>query len=85
MIRLKHTCRSATCFLIATLLDHRAQITIVMVDQRYVAKTIAKAGSAVKIPEATIASVMINTNVQDCTNIVNNNHTQKKNHGLISK
>ena len=83
--RLKHTCRSATCFLIAALPDHKAQITIVIVDQRYVAKTIAKAGSAVRIPEATIASVMMKTNVQDCTNIVNSSHTQKKNHGLMSK
>ena len=64
-MRLKKTCRSATCFLIATLLAHNAQITIVIVDQRYVAKTIANAGSTGNIPEATIASVIIKTNVHD--------------------
>ena len=80
---MKQTCHSATCFFIATLLVHNAQRTIVTVDPRYVAKTIANADSAGKIPDATIASVMININVHDCTNTVNNNHTQKKNRGLI--
>lgn len=65
VMRLKQTCRSATCFLIATLLAHNAQRTMVIVDQRYVAKTIANAGSAGKIPEATIANIMININVHD--------------------
>ena len=81
---MKQTCQRATCFFIAALPDHKAQITIVTVEPRYVANTIANDGSGVKIPETTIASVIINTNVHDWTNIVNNNHTQKKNHGLIS-
>lgn len=65
VIRLKHTCQRATCFFIAAFHDHKAQITIVTVDQRYVAKTIASAGSGVRIHDTTIASVIINTKVHD--------------------
>jgi len=76
---LNHTCHSATCFLIATLFDHNAHRTIVIVDQRYVANAIANAASGGNIPADTIANEIININVPDCTNIVNNSHIQKKN------
>ena len=81
---MKQTCQTATCFFIATLFDHMAHNIIVIVDQRYVAKTIANDGSADKIPDATIASVIMNTRVHDWTKIVNNNPRPKKNQGLIS-
>ncbi len=80
---MKQTCQIATCFFIATLLDHIAHNTIVIVDQRYVANTIANAGSGGSIPADTIASEIININVPDCTNKVNNSHIQKKNRELI--
>jgi hypothetical protein len=38
---------------------------MVTVDQRYVAKTIASAGSGVRIHDTTIASVIMNTKVHD--------------------
>lgn len=80
---MKNTCQNATCFFIATLLAHIAHNTIVIVDQRYVAKAIAKADSGGKIPAETIAREIINIKVQDCTKRVNTNQIQKKNRGLI--
>ena len=80
---MKKTCRSATCFFAATLLDHNAHKTIVIVDQRYDANAIAKADSGDKMPADTIASEIINIKVPDCTKIVNNNQIQKKNRGDI--
>ena len=80
---MKKTCRSATCFFAATLLDHNAHKTIVIVDQRYDAKAIAKADSGDKMPADTIASEIINIKVPDCTKIVNINQIQKKNRGDI--
>ena len=83
VIKLKQTCQSATCFFIATLFDHIAHNTIVIVDQRYVENAIANAASGGNIPADTIASDIINIKLHDCTNIVNNNQIQKKNQGLI--
>lgn len=80
---MKQTCQSATCFLIATLLDHIAHNTIVIVDQRYVAKATANADSNGKIFAETIASEIMNIRVHDCTKIVNNNQIPKKNRGDI--
>ena len=67
----------------ATLLAHIAHNTMVIVDPRYVENAIAKADSTGKIPAETIVNVIININVHDWTKTVNNNHIQKKNHGLI--
>lgn len=80
---MKHTCQSATCFFIATLLDHIAHNTIVIVDHKYVENAIANAASAGNIPADTIASDIINIKLHDCTNTVSTNQIPKKNHGLI--
>ena len=80
---MKQTCQIATCFFIATLLDHIAHKTIVIVDHRYVENAIGNVASTGNIPADTIAREMINIKLPDCTNIVSSNHIQKKNHGLI--
>ena len=80
---MKHTCRRATCFFAATLFGHIAHNTIVIVEPKYAAKAIESAASGGKILAATIASEMINIKLPDWTNIVNNNHIQKKNQWLI--
>lgn len=80
---MKQTCRSATCFFAATLFAHIAHNTIVIVDPKYAANAIENAASGGKIPADIIASEMINIKLHDCTNMVNNNHIQKKNRWLI--
>ena len=80
---MKHTCRSATCFFAATLFDHIAHNTIVIVDPKYVANAIENAASGDKIPADTIARDMINIKLHDCTSIVRSNQIQKNIHGLI--
>lgn len=81
--KLKETCQSATCFLVATLLDPMAHKIIVIVDPRYEANATANADSGDNTPAETIVSEIININVQDCTKAVNINQIQKKNRGDI--
>ena len=80
---MQKTCRSATCCLIATLLDHNAHSTIVIVDHRYEAKAIAKPAEGGKIHVDTIANDIINIRLPDWINAVKNNQIQKNIHGLI--
>jgi len=63
--RLKHTCRSATCFFAATLFDHIAHNTIVIVDPKYVANAIENAAFGGKTHADTIARDIINIKLPD--------------------
>ena len=83
VIKLKHTCRNATCFFAATLFDHIAHNTIVIVDPKYVANAIENAAFGGKTHADTIARDIINIKLPDWTNIVNNNQIQKKIRELI--
>ena len=83
MTKLKNTCRSATCFLIATLFDHIAHNIIVTVDHKYEAKAIENADSGNNIHVDTIANEITNIKLPDCTNAVRTNQIQKNIHGLI--
>ena len=80
---MKHTCRSATCFFAATLFDHIAHNTIVIVDPKYVANATASAASGCKTPAETMANDIINIRLPDWINTVNINQIQKNIHGLI--